>query len=570
MNASEGSFSADAATASFDEVDISSVLASRPHRPPDYEAENRALAALAAELARNPQGMLQTLVESALALCNADTAGISLLETHDGVELFRWEAIAGVFAAARNGTMPRDASPCGVTIGTNATQLMYLADRCFPALRADPRFVEALLVPFHFEGKPIGTVWVVAHRFDRKFDQEDERVIRRLADFASAGWQLWQANLGLEQRVDERTAALSQINARLQDEIEARKRVEAELRSANDKVEMVLNSMTDRYYGFDREWRYTNLNQRAEAQLRTLGKDPTSLIGKVLWEEFPTLSGEESMRRAMREQVAVVCEFYSPLLGEWVENRIYPRPDQGLAVFQSYITERKRSEAALLQHQHELQALAAKLIEAQENGNKYLARELHDDFSHQLVVLGIEMAAEARLASSQELSGRLRKFADQVNTLATDIHRISRQLHPNVLYDLGLTEAIKNECAAFSRQSNIPIIVEPAGIPQILPDDISLCLYRVAQECLVNIGKHAKATEVRIILRGSSKEIVMEIADNGDGFDLETVKGRGGLGLISMEERVRLVDGTFNVRSKPAKGTVVTVRVHLIVEHNVQ
>ena len=120
MNASEGSFSADAATASFDEVDISSVLASRPHRPPDYEAENRALAALAAELARNPQGMLQTLVESALALCNADTAGISLLETHDGVELFRWEAIAGVFAAARNGTMPRDASPCGVTIGTHA------------------------------------------------------------------------------------------------------------------------------------------------------------------------------------------------------------------------------------------------------------------------------------------------------------------------------------------------------------------------------------------------------------------------------------------------------------------
>ena len=105
--------------------------------------------------------------------------------------------------------------------------------------------------------------------------------------------------------------------------------------------------------------------------------------------------------------------------------------------------------------------------------------------------------------------------------------------------------------------------MEPARIPQVLPDDVSLCLYRVVQECLSNIGKHAKATEVRVILRGGSNEIVMEIADDGDGFDLETVKGRGGLGLISMEERARLVEGSFNVQSQPAKGAVVTVRVPL-------
>jgi len=80
---------------------------------------------------------------------------------------------------------------------------MYLADRCFPALRSEPRFVEALLVPFHFQGRPVGTVWVVAHRFDRKFDREDERLIRTLAAFASAGWQFWQAHVELERRVAE-------------------------------------------------------------------------------------------------------------------------------------------------------------------------------------------------------------------------------------------------------------------------------------------------------------------------------------------------------------------------------
>ena len=147
------------------------------------------MAVLAKEMADNPRNMLQKLVELALELCNADTAGISLLEG----ELFRWEAVAGVFASSRNGTMPRDASPCGVCIERNTTQLMYLADRCFPALRAEPRFVEALLIPFHDHGDPVGTVWIVTHNFDRKFDREDERIVHILAQFASAGWQLWKA-----------------------------------------------------------------------------------------------------------------------------------------------------------------------------------------------------------------------------------------------------------------------------------------------------------------------------------------------------------------------------------------
>ena len=96
--------------------------------------------------------------------------------------------------------MPRDQSPCGVCIDRNATQLMHLADRCFPALLAEPRFVEALLIPFHINGKPVGTVWVVSHTEDRKFDQEDERIVRELSLFASAGWQLLQTSEALAER----------------------------------------------------------------------------------------------------------------------------------------------------------------------------------------------------------------------------------------------------------------------------------------------------------------------------------------------------------------------------------
>jgi GAF domain-containing protein len=187
---------ADTPIVGLDVVDIRPELERRPHRTSRLAEEHRAFTTLASDMASNPRNMLQKLVEVAIDLCDAHTAGISLLEG----DVFRWEAVAGVFAAARGGTMPRDQSPCGVCIDRDATQLMHLADRCFPALLAEPRFVEALLIPFHINGKPVGTVWVVSHTEDRKFDQEDERIVRELSRFASAGWQLLQTSEALAVR----------------------------------------------------------------------------------------------------------------------------------------------------------------------------------------------------------------------------------------------------------------------------------------------------------------------------------------------------------------------------------
>ena len=217
----------------------------------------------------------------------------------------------------------------------------------------------------------------------------------------------------------------------------------------------------------------------------------------------------------------------------------------------------------LRDYQQDLQALTAKLIEAQEAGNKYLARELHDDFSQKLAVLGIQMAALADRASSPELGGRLLEFTAQIGILARDIHRISRQLHPAILDDLGLAAALKNECIAFTEQHGIPAEFDARDIPRGVSDDISLCLYRVAQECLRNVVKHAKATGVRVALSCGHDEISMKIADVGVGFVHEEVKRKGGLGLISMQERMRLVSGTFSIRSQTGRGTVVRVRVPL-------
>jgi signal transduction histidine kinase len=176
-----------------EDVLTNSEFARRPFRAPDHKAENEAMNSLAQTLAHCPQTLLQKLVEVAQELCRADSAGISLLEKQDGEQVFRWEALAGVLKDHVNGTMPRNASPCGTTIDRDARQLMYLPERFFPALKIEPPIVEALLVPFHVEDQPVGTVWVVTHTNDRQFDQEDERIVKTLANFAAAGWQLWKA-----------------------------------------------------------------------------------------------------------------------------------------------------------------------------------------------------------------------------------------------------------------------------------------------------------------------------------------------------------------------------------------
>jgi PAS domain S-box-containing protein len=160
----------------------------------------------------------------------------------------------------------------------------------------------------------------------------------------------------LEQRVAERTIQLSAVNEELRKEITERKQTEGLLRKVNEKVETILDSITDKFFALDSEWRYTYFNTHAEEQLKSLGKDPASLIGKVLWDEFQNPTSEKELRRAMQERVVLTDEQYFPPLAEWYENRIYPTPDGGLAIYQRYITERKRAEAELVALKNEIAA----------------------------------------------------------------------------------------------------------------------------------------------------------------------------------------------------------------------
>lgn len=172
-----------------EDVLATSRLAERPARDRDHAGENRALAALASAMVESPEALLRQLVDCALRLTGADSAGVSLLEAGGGGgdAVFRWAATAGRYGALTGTTLPRDASPCGTVLDRNATQLMADPARFYPRVAdLDPGVVEVLLVPFYRGDTPVGTVSVVAQTPAKRSHTEDVRLVESLARFRLA------------------------------------------------------------------------------------------------------------------------------------------------------------------------------------------------------------------------------------------------------------------------------------------------------------------------------------------------------------------------------------------------
>src|SRR5262249_45587110 len=157
----------------------------------------------------------------------------------------------------------------------------------------------------------------------------------------------------------------------------------------------------------------------------------------------------------------------------------------------------------------------------------------------------------------------LRTMQEQLVSLSEDVHALSRQLHPSILDDLGLVEALRSECASFSLREGIAVVYRPEEVPATLPKDLALCVYRVAQEALRNLAKHAAVNEAWVSLITTGPELLLRVQDKGVGFDPAGGHSQPGLGLSSMEERVRLIKAKLSVTSAPGRGTTVEVRVPL-------
>jgi signal transduction histidine kinase len=277
---------------------------------------------------------------------------------------------------------------------------------------------------------------------------------------------------------------------------------------------------------------------------------------------IPILSGDE---------VLAVVEFF--MRGPRREDERLIKVITAVAAQLDLVMARKRAEQTLRENEAVLRAsyariqeLVGKLITAQEAERSRIARDLHDDVNQQLAALSIALShvkRQLQKGGDAIVEAEITRLQQCTLDLVDVIRNLSHELHPGVLRHAGLIAALQGHCAEFGRQHAIEVTLAAANGLDGIPQDIALCLYRVAQETLRNIAAHAGARKVQVSLRATEDGLELLIADDGQGFNLAEARSIGGLGLISLDERVRLVGGSLTIHTELKRGTEIRVQVPL-------
>jgi len=218
--------------------------------------------------------------------------------------------------------------------------------------------------------------------------------------------------------------------------------------------------------------------------------------------------------------------------------------------------QRRRSESAA-------QELSGRIISAQEDERARLARELHDDVTQRLAVLAIDAGREERALPSTAGGTAIRTMREGLVRLSEDVHALSYKLHPSILEDLGLIDALRSECERFSRTCPTRLEVSAEAMTKTLPRDVALCLFRIAQEALRNVARHARAGQAQVSVRCVDRGLELAVRDNGRGFDPTHHRAGTSLGHASMRQRAFLLGGKIDIDSSPGHGTTVLAWVPL-------
>ena len=280
------------------------------------------------------------------------------------------------------------------------------------------------------------------------------------------------------------------------------------------------------------------------------------VIWMPVWFSFQRRKHEEELQR----------------INETLDRRVQVRTRELASVNEALVAEvaeRMQTEQSLESNRQELQKLASRLLRVQEEERRRISRDLHDDINQRLALLAMEIeAVERQLSVSPVHVGRaVRAIQDRVVELSEDVRHLAYQFHPSILDDLGLPIALQRLVDDFSARSNVRGSFHHKSIPEVVPQEIATCLYRVAQESLNNVLRHAQASRVDVELVRSQFELLVTIVDDGVGFDAEQFQhGQHGLGLLSMKERVALVHGALQIISAVGKGTRVQVVVPFLKE----
>lgn len=221
---------------------------------------------------------------------------------------------------------------------------------------------------------------------------------------------------------------------------------------------------------------------------------------------------------------------------------------------------RANAMQAIAQGRHQARRLTGRLLTAQEDERKRIAREFHDDISQRLAVVGMQVdTIERQILDDATPRFSLDQLKGSLVSLSTDVQRISRELHPKILDDLGLVDAIRSECHRLSEGGFLQVEFRCHELPDPINRDAALCLFRIVQESLWNVVKHAGVQQAKIVLQADPEAIYLEVSDQGHGFDLNQINAVSGLGLVSFRERVSLLGGTIEISSAANHGTRISV-----------
>jgi PAS domain S-box-containing protein len=349
------------------------------------------------------------------------------------------------------------------------------------------------------------------------------------------------------------------VDGSLVDESE-RERTRTDLAHFDQELRVLIEGMSDGVAFIGRDWRLRYVNRKG-AEL--IGRRPGELGGMKLTDLFPTATAGESFRRAQRkvmnERIPVEVEDrYEPMSRTFVQ-RIYP-VDDGIAIFFQDVTDWRRREERLRFSEQRLRELGARMQVAREEEAKRIAREIHDDLGQALTVLKMDIARlRSRAGARIDLSEPIDQMDRVVDGAVATTRRIAADLRPAILDDLGLAAAITwhagqvGERAGFEVEVDVPptdVSVDSAG---------AIVLYRVLQEALTNIARHAKARRVTVTLRERAPHVTLEVKDDGRGFDPEAPTRS--FGLLGMRERTASVGGLLEIDSGQGKGTLVRAQV---------
>lgn len=438
-------------------------------------------------------------------------------------------------------------------------------------------------------GLPQGAFAKTRTAFQNLIHPEDRRTVNELIELASksgelttgewrvvwpdgsvhwiAGrWQVLLDQLGEPSRVlgvnidvtDRKRAELEllQMNRALKEQATV-------LQSREELLKIFVKNVPAGVAMLDRDMRYLQVSDR---WCLDYSLNSSQVIGRSHYEIFPDVPErwKEMHRRALQGETLRANEDAwerDDGATTWVRWEIRPWRTPtgsvgGILIFAEDITHRKRMEEALSE-------MSRKLIESQEQERARIGRELHDDINQRLAMLAVEL--EQLEENPLEIRSRLRELRKQTIEISNDVQALSHELHSSKLEYLGVVAGIRSWCREFAERQKIQIDFRD-DVSNVLPFDIGLALFRVLQEALHNAIKHSGVKRLEVQMLERSEEVHLIVSDSGKGFDLEAAKQLGGLGLTSMRERVRLVNGEMEIQSKPMGGTTIYVRIPFAVQ----